>query len=106
MTARYRFLRTACWMAAGAFALAAHAYAQTKADKFVVSGNAAKAIMSKSDISVETAKQLIQACEEYSKAGNFASSIVILNPSGSIVAALRMDGQVNYQFDGALWKAQ
>jgi uncharacterized protein GlcG (DUF336 family) len=82
------------------------ALAQGTVDKFVVSGPAAKAEQSKTVISEETAKALVQACEDYSKQNNFTSSIIILDPSGSIVMALRMDGQQQFQFDGATYKAQ
>ncbi len=85
---------------------AAGAFAQGTVDKFVVSGPAAKAQQTRTSISEDTAKQLIQACEDYAKQQKFTSSIVILDPSGSIVMALRMDGQAQFQFDGATYKAQ
>jgi uncharacterized protein GlcG (DUF336 family) len=92
--------------AAAITVFAAGAWAQGQVDKFVVSGPAAKAEQSRTVISEDTAKQLIQACEDYAKQNNFTSSIVILDPSGSIVMALRMDGQQQFQFDGATYKAQ
>jgi glc operon protein GlcG len=104
-----RFFRIAvctCGVAAAMVFLAAGASAQGTLDKFVVSGPAAKAEQSRTVISEDTAKQLIQACEDYAKQSKFASSIVILDPSGSIVMALRMDGQQQFQFDGATYKAQ
>jgi glc operon protein GlcG len=75
-------------------------------DKFVVTGDAAKKALSKSEISGATAAKIAQTCEDFATQHNIAVSIFILSPSGSIVHAHRMDGQSPLSIDTALDKAR
>jgi glc operon protein GlcG len=85
--------------------LAAGAAAQS-ADKFVVTGDAAKKAMSRGEINGETAEKIAQYCQDFATKHNIAVSIFILSPSGNIVHAHRMDGQTPIAIDTALYKAQ
>jgi len=76
------------------------------ADKFVITGEAAKKALSKSEISGATAAKIAQVCEDFASQHNIAVSIFILSPAGSIVHAHRMDGQSPTAIDTALYKAQ
>lgn len=75
-------------------------------DKFVVSGDAAKKVMSKGEISADTAEKITQACVAYAKERKIAVSIFILSPTGQIVHAHRMDGQVPINVETGLMKAK
>lgn len=74
-------------------------------DKFVISGAAAKKAMTR-EISADTAEKITQACVSYAKERNIAVSVFILNPTGQIVHAHRMDGQVPINVETALLKAK
>ena len=109
MTNRSRFFRAGLILvlAAAAFALmTTAATAQNNIDKFVVSGPAAKRVFAKNEISLDTAKKITAACEEYSSQRNFSSSIVVLGPAGDIVYAVRMDGLRPNSSDAAVYKAE
>jgi metallo-beta-lactamase class B len=60
------------------------------------------------EINVETAMKLVNACIAYSKAASATggASVVVVGPSGNIVAALRTDGQTPNNFDSAYQKAK
>jgi glc operon protein GlcG len=75
-------------------------------DKFVVSGDAAKKVMSKGEISADTAEKITQACVAYAKERKIAVSVFILTPTGQIVHAHRMDGQVPINVETGLLKAK
>jgi len=75
-------------------------------DKFVITGEAAKKALSKSEISGATAAKIAHVCEDFATQHNIAVSIFILSPAGSIVHAHRMDGQSPTAVDTALYKAQ
>jgi glc operon protein GlcG len=79
--------------------------AQTNIDKFVVSGAAAKKVMTR-EISADTAEKITQACVSYAKEHNIAVSVFILSPTGQIVHAHRMDGQVPINVETGLLKAK
>jgi glc operon protein GlcG len=74
-------------------------------DKFVVSGEAAKKVMTR-EISADTAEKITQACVNYAKERNIAVSVFILSPTGQIVHAHRMDGQVPINVETGLLKAK
>jgi glc operon protein GlcG len=75
-------------------------------DKFVVTGDAAKKSMTKNEISADTAAKITQACVDFAKEHKVAVSVFILNPTGQIVHAHRMDGQVPINVETALLKAK
>jgi glc operon protein GlcG len=75
-------------------------------DKFVVSGDDAKKAKSRSEISADTAEKITQACVNFAKEKKIAVSVFILSPTGQIVHAHRMDGQVPINIETALLKAK
>jgi glc operon protein GlcG len=91
-------------LVAAALVLAGVASAQN-IDKFVVSGDAAKKVMTR-EISADTAEKITQACVNYAKEHNVAVSVFILSPTGQIVHAHRMDGQVPINVETGLLKAK
>jgi uncharacterized protein GlcG (DUF336 family) len=74
-------------------------------DKFVISGAAAKKAMTR-EINADTAEKVTNACIDYAKQHNIAVSVFILNPTGQVVHAHRMDGQVPINVETALLKAK
>jgi glc operon protein GlcG len=93
-------------LAALAFALApADALAQG-IEKFVVTGDAAKKALTRSEISGDTAAKIAQACQDFAAQHNISVSVFILSPSGNVVHAHRMDGLNPINVDTALYKAQ
>ena len=74
-------------MAAGA------ASAAQQTNSFVVTGEAAKRILEKNQISGDTARRIAQACEAYARQNGRAVSIYILDQFGNHVHMHRMDGQ-------------
>jgi glc operon protein GlcG len=94
-----RILAVAALVSAGA------AWAQN-IDKFVVTGPAAKKSMTKTEISADTAEKITQACVNFAKEKNIAVSVFVLNPTGQIVHAHRMDSQVPINVETALLKAK
>src|SRR6204780_2583987 len=91
--------------AAMLFAVAGSVSAQN-ISKFVISDEAAKKTLIKNEISVETAQKITQACVEFAKKNNQAVTVFILSPTGQIVHAYRMDGQVPINIETAHLKAQ
>ena len=90
-------------VAAAALSLVASAQ---NISKFVISDEAAKKTLFKNEISVETAAKITQACVEFAKKNNMAVSVFILTPTGQIVHAYRMDGQVPINIETAKLKAE
>jgi len=60
------------------------------------------------EINADTAMKLIAACIESSRAANpnGGASVVVMGPSGNIVASMRTDGQIPNNFDSAFQKAK
>jgi uncharacterized protein GlcG (DUF336 family) len=60
------------------------------------------------EVSVETALALVQACIDWAKTKgpNGGASVLVLSPAGTIVAALRSDGQIPNNMDSAYQKAK
>src|SRR6185436_9016932 len=73
--------------------------------KFVISEEAAKKTLVRNEISADTAAKITQACVDWATKNNQAVSIFILSPTGQIVHAHRMDGQVPINTETALLKA-
>jgi uncharacterized protein GlcG (DUF336 family) len=74
--------------------------------KFVISDEAAKKTLFKNEISADTAAKITQACVDFAVKNNMAVTVFILSPTGQIVHAHRMDGQVPINIETALLKAQ
>lgn len=75
-------------------------------DKFVLSADAAKKTLIKNEISADTAAKITQACVDFATKNGFAVTVFILSPTGQIVHAHRMDGQVPINIETAQLKAQ
>lgn len=89
-----------------AIALAGGAAFAQNINKFVISDEAAKKTLFKYEINSDTAAKIAQACVEWAAKNNQAMTVFILSPTGSIVHAQRMDGQVPINIETALLKAQ
>jgi glc operon protein GlcG len=74
--------------------------------KFVISEEAAKKTLIRNEISADAAAKITQACIDFATKNNMAVSVFILSPTGQIVHAHRMDGQVPINTETALLKAQ
>ena len=75
-------------------------------DKFVISDEAAKKSLMKNEISADTAEKITQACVAFARKNNIAVTVFILSPTGDVVHAHRMDGQVPINIETAQLKAQ
>jgi glc operon protein GlcG len=101
-----RDLVTRLGLSAAVLALGAASLARQNINKFVISEEAAKKTLIRNEISVETAAKITQACVEFAKKNNMAVTIFILTPTGQIVHAYRMDGQVPINIETARLKAE
>jgi len=88
------------------FAILAGAVSAQNINKFVISDEAAKKTLVKNEISADTAAKITQACVDWATKNNQAVSVFVLSPTGQIVHAHRMDGQVPINTETALLKAQ
>ena len=75
-------------------------------DKVTLSADAAKRAFTRTEINVETAERIVNACRDFAKARNGSASIFVISPSGDIVHALRMDGQGPINIEAAYRKAK
>lgn len=75
-------------------------------DKVTLSGDAAKRALTKTQINAATARAIVDACVEFGKANNASYSVFVLAPSGDIVDAHVMDGQLPIGVETALLKAK
>jgi glc operon protein GlcG len=92
-------------LTSAAFWLIAGASAQN-IDKFVISADAAKKTLIRNEISADTAAKVTQACVDFATKNGIAVTVFILSPTGQIVHAHRMDGQVPINIETAQLKAQ
>lgn len=75
-------------------------------DQAVMSGDAAKKVLTKVQISADIARKLVDSCVDYAKQTNTPVTVYVLSPDGEIVDSHRMDGQNSINTDTALKKAQ
>ena len=87
-------------------ALTAGGAAAQNIDKFVISAEAAKKTLVRAEISADTAAKITEACVDYATKNGMAVSVFILSPTGQIVHAHRMDGQVPINIETARLKAE
>ena len=107
MTRPFRFCVPATVGALIAFGpIPAFAQSGPRVDGFVVSGDAAKRALTKTEISGEVAEKIAKVCEAYAVEHRISVSIFVISPSGSIVHSHRMDGQGPINIETALYKAQ
>src|ERR1700732_2432218 len=105
MTKQTRVFLTGLFLSAATIAFTNQDAAAQNMDKFVISGAAAKKSMTR-EISADTAAKITQACLDFAKEHNVAVTVFILNPTGQIVHAHRMDGQVPINVETAELKAK
>jgi uncharacterized protein GlcG (DUF336 family) len=92
-------------LCATALSLASAAFGQNL-NKFVLSEEAAKKTLNRFEISADTAQKIAQACVDFAKQNNIAVTVFILSPTGQVVHAHRMDGQVPINIETAQLKAE
>lgn len=105
MTEQTRVFLTALVLSAALIAITSRAATGQNIEKFVISGAAAKKALTR-EISADTAAKVTQACLDFAKEHNIAVTVFILNPTGQIVHAHRMDGQVPINVETAELKAK
>ena len=88
---------------AGAFAT--NGFSQ-EIDDFVLSGDAAVRAMTRTEINIDTAERIANACIAYAERNDIVVSVSILSPGGSVVFAYRMDGQIPANIETAQAKAE
>lgn len=74
-------------------------------DKFVVRGDATKALMEQNQINVATAEAIGKACVDEASKQGVKVSIVIYDQFGEPVYVYRMDGQARIAIETAMMKA-
>jgi len=94
----------ACWLAP--VKVGAQDTAPATLDKVTLSGSAADRAFTRTEINVETAERIANACRDFARARNGSASIFVISPSGDIVYALRMDGQGPINIEAAYKKAK
>jgi uncharacterized protein GlcG (DUF336 family) len=87
-------------------ALAAGGASAQNIEKFVISDAAAKKTLFKNEINVETAAKIAQGVVACATKLNQAMTTFILTPTGQIVYAYRMDGNVPINIETARLKAE
>jgi uncharacterized protein GlcG (DUF336 family) len=85
--------------------LSAQALAQS-ASSPVVTGDMARRLLTKNEISAEAAEKIGKVYLDFAKKHNYVGTVFILDPFGAIVYAQRMDGAQPVQIDGAITKAR
>lgn len=75
-------------------------------NKFVITGPMAEKALTSTEISLDTARKIVDVCLAYAKERDRQISIFILAPSGQIVTSARMDGQGPVNIETALMKAK
>ena len=91
---------------AAALALAAGAAEAQDLEKFVISADAAKRAKVRDEISLATARRIADDCLQQAAERKQGVSVVVMNPAGNIVYAVRADGQGPVQIDTAQMKAK
>jgi uncharacterized protein GlcG (DUF336 family) len=74
--------------------------------KVIVSDEVAKRTLMKTQISAATARAIVDACVEFANASNSSYSVIVLAPTGDVVDAHIMDGQVPIAVEAATLKAK
>ena len=98
--------QTKLWVAGALLVIGAQGLAAQNLSKFVISEEAAKKTLMRNEISVETATKITMSCVDFAKKNNQAVTVFILTPTGQIVSAYRMDGQVPINIETAKLKAE
>jgi uncharacterized protein GlcG (DUF336 family) len=75
-------------------------------EKVTLQGDAAKRALTKSQINAATARAIVDACVEFGRSTNTSYSVFVLAPTGDIIDAHVMDGQVPIGIETAQLKAK
>jgi uncharacterized protein GlcG (DUF336 family) len=79
---------------------------QVPLSKVIVSDEVAKRTLMKTQINAATARAIVDACVEFANASNSSYSVIVLAPTGDVVDAHIMDGQVPIAVEAATLKAK
>jgi glc operon protein GlcG len=74
--------------------------------KAIVSDDVAKRTLMKTQINAATARALVDTCVEFANSTNSSYSIIVLAPTGDVVDAHIMDGQMPIAVEAATLKAK
>ena len=74
--------------------------------KVIVSDDIAKRTLMKTQINAATARALVDGCVEFANSTNSSYSIIVLAPTGDVVDAHIMDGQMPIAVEAATLKAK
>jgi glc operon protein GlcG len=74
--------------------------------KVTVSADEAKRTLMKMQINAATARALVDACVEFARSTNASYSVFVVAPTGDVVDAHIMDGQLPIAVEAALLKAK
>src|SRR5438094_6583380 len=88
------------------FSAAALAQAPVSLGKATLPPEAAKRTLVKAQINADTARAIVDACVDYSKANNQTVAIFVLAPNGDIVDSHMMDGVLPIGAETGLLKAK
>jgi uncharacterized protein GlcG (DUF336 family) len=94
-----------CTLLVVAFCSSARAQSN-KAENPVITGETAKRLLTKNEISAEAAEKIAKVYLDFARKHNYVGTVFILDPFGAIVYAQRMDGARPVQIDGAITKAR
>lgn len=112
MMKKMRFFRTGVLivLAVACALVTADAWAQGATPvplaKVTLSGPAAQRALTKVQINAATARAIVDACVDFARASNASYSIFVLAPTGEIVEAHVMDGQLPIGVETAQLKAK
>jgi uncharacterized protein GlcG (DUF336 family) len=93
-------------LVAAAVTVLAGASRADESDKFVIRGDATKAIMEQNQINVATAEAISKACVDEAVKQGVKVSIVVFDQFGEPVYMYRMDGQAKIAIETAMMKAR
>src|SRR5262245_10608473 len=80
--------------------------ARAQSSTLMVMGDAAKRAVSNGDIAGDAAAKVVQGCQNFAAAHNFAAAIIVLDQTGNIVHSHRMDGVRPNEIESAMNRAR
>jgi uncharacterized protein GlcG (DUF336 family) len=75
-------------------------------DSVTLAPAAARKALTKMEVNEATADKLVNACMAFAKAHDGGASVVVISPSGYLIAVRRSDGQQPNNIDSAMHKAE
>lgn len=100
----FRFAAMAGLLAGAAIVAAVPASAQL--ERFTISPEAAKRLMTRNELSLDTAEKIADTCIDFAKQHNVTVSIGMYDQFGEPILIKRMDGQGKTNIETALLKAK